>query len=138
MVRSIVLLHEVSFSGGQGGFTPDACLGNSGAWPSAVQYPGPPPEPTIGVTLENSVCSKHPALAECPSMEWQSIDQVWQWSCAGLGANSGESGAVPSSKVGHHLGAWLMALFGGSNRTHLMGLLRVEGIATPEVKFLDR
>lgn len=35
-----------------------------------------------------------PATAECPSMECQGIDQVWHWSCAGLGAHSGQPGGV--------------------------------------------
>lgn len=32
------------------------------------------------------------ATAECPSMECQGIDRVWHWSCAGLGAHSGQPG----------------------------------------------
>ena len=39
--------------------------------------PGPPPEPALAVTVENSVCSRHPVLAGCSSMECQSIDRMW-------------------------------------------------------------
>lgn len=46
----------------------------------------PPPEPTVSDTLENSVCSKRPHTAGCPSRERQSIDRArneelcWSWS----------------------------------------------------------
>jgi len=57
--------------------------------------PCPPPESTIAVTVENSVCPKQPELAECSSMECHSIDRMRQESCAGLGAHLGQHGAVP-------------------------------------------
>ena len=60
----------------------EGCVGSA----HACLSPGPSPEPTITVTVENSVCPKQPVLAECLSMEWPSIDRVWQWSCADLGA----------------------------------------------------
>jgi len=54
----------------------------------------PPPESTITDTVENSVCSKRPTCsAGCSSMACQGTDQVWHWSCAGLGARSGQCGA---------------------------------------------
>lgn len=40
-------------------------------------------------------CASRVPLAGCPSMECQSIDPMWLWSCAGLGAREGEPGAVP-------------------------------------------
>ena len=53
-------------------------------------------EPTIVDTVENSVCSKQPDLAECPSMECQCIDRMWPLRVVlGLGAHFGEPGASP-------------------------------------------
>jgi len=46
---------------------PQACVEFKGQWPCALGKPSPPPESTINDTLENSVCSKHPAwLNACP------------------------------------------------------------------------
>jgi hypothetical protein len=92
------------------------------------------PEPTVSDTLVNSVCSTHPTAAGCSSMEYQSIDRAWQCSCAGLGANSGQSGAVLRLRA--RLRAE-RAVASGSGRTETMELLRVEGIAMDARKPAD-
>lgn len=76
---------------------PHNMLGRSkgGAARCRTAAPCPPPESTIAVTVENSVCPKQPELAECSSMECHSIDRMRQESCAGLGAHLGQHGAVP-------------------------------------------
>jgi hypothetical protein len=67
-----------------------ACVGKDGAIAKEICVMEEL-QPTSGAnhqaTLENSVCLKHPILAGCSSMELHSIDQIWQHSCAGLGAN---------------------------------------------------
>ncbi len=110
-----------------------------GAWPCAVHLP------------QSTTGAHHPchrgklsvlnasSLAGCLSMECQSIDQMWPmelcwpWS--------------PSRGMWWLSPGWARALpccgdscsaSGCSHRPKTMGLLRVEGIATPEVKFLDR
>jgi len=135
-----LLLLEVSFSGDQGNVAPKACWAVQGWGSMPHRYPGPSPEPSISDTLVNSVCPKQPVLAGCPTMECQSIDQVWHWSCAGLGAHSGQSVAAPWRV---RLGPALVDVApvppcGGMHQPKLMGLLRVKDTATPEVKFLDR
>ena len=82
------------------------------------------------------------ALAGCPSMEWQSIDQMWQSDVVlALVPNLGNlvpvapqpSVANPFSGPCHLLG------FGVDwYPTSMRGLLGVKDIAAPEVKFLDR
>jgi hypothetical protein len=91
------LLCEVPFSGDRNGQCTRHMLGrpNRGAGPAPHIHPGPSPESTIAVTVENSVCSKQPELAACSSMECHSIDWMRQGSCAGLGAHPRQRGAVP-------------------------------------------
>jgi hypothetical protein len=51
-------------------YATEACVWALESW-GPCGHMGRPyqPEPTIAVTLENSVCSKHPILAECSSSE---------------------------------------------------------------------
>ena len=41
---------------------------------AAQSHPGPPPESTLAVTVENPVCPKQPELAECSSMACRRTD----------------------------------------------------------------
>lgn len=95
--------------GHQGGPSPE--LGRT----TPVHHRGPP-----SVTPWKTQCAQSiRATAECPSMECQGIDQVWHWSCAGLGAHSGQpGGCVPTgptelatnevaSPLGFSLALWL-------------------------------
>jgi hypothetical protein len=66
--------------------------GHKGTWPVPGRYPvhhrGPP-----SLTPWKTQCAQSILLtAECPSMECRGIDRVWHWSCAGLGAHSGQPG----------------------------------------------
>ena len=66
-------------------------------WISPVHHRGPP-----FLTPWKTQCAPSSLAAECPSMECQSIDHLfWLWSCAGLGAQVGEHGTVPSGTQGH-------------------------------------
>ena len=74
--------------------TPNTCGDTKGTWPRATQQP-------LSTTGVHRCCHRGKLsvlkafrLTGCPSMECQSIDQVWPWSCAGLGAHSGECGAA--------------------------------------------
>lgn len=59
-----------------------------GSFTTPVHHRSPP-----SVTPWKTQCAQSIlATAECPSMERQGIDRVWHWSCAGLGAHSGQPG----------------------------------------------
>ena len=103
-------------------------------------------------TMENSVCSKQPVLAECLSMECHSIDQTGRGVVLALVPVQGKRVSVPRSPSrgwagfgppagaragpprwpGHLPHRWWQHL------ADMMGSLRVKGTAAPEVKFLDR
>ena len=78
-------------------------------------------------------------------MECRSIDQMRLWSCAGLGAHSGQPAVCWYPRV-VGVGLACPRVVSGSShtvgtqwrRSLSRGLLGVEGIATPEVKFSDR
>ena len=103
---------------------------------SPVHHRGPPL-----LSPWKTQCAPSSLLAECLSMECQSIDLMWLWSCAGLGAHPGERGACPLAMQAQvtpcnwvpNCVAWVFM-----HRSAMMGLLEVKGIAAPEVKFLDR
>lgn len=93
------------------------------------------------------------AMAECPSMEYQSIDRVWLSElCYALGSTQGNvmhawlksllgAGSwftVPSGSVAcvpRYVSAFLLF---GMCLPEMMEPSRVKDTATPEVKFLDR
>ena len=114
--------------------------GHKGTWPMPGRYPvhhrGPP-----SLTPWKTQCAQSILLtAECPSMECRGIDRVRHWSCAGLGAHSGQPGGCS------HRTTWVgLTLVGHSlvpvtctHRSQPMGLFGVKDIGAPEVKFLDR
>ena len=115
--------------------------------PAHRRPPVPLQEPTIGDTVENSVCSKQPVLAECLSMGCQSIDQMWPCeSCAGPWSplqwrtwcvSLCTPAVVPR---GHPLRMSRRGRVGGgkTHRPETRGPFGVTDTATPEVKFLDR
>lgn len=116
------------------------CLTLGGHGPVPCTTLCPPPGSASAVTLENSVCSKQP-MAECPSMECQSIDLMWLWSCAGLGAHTGQCGICPPVPCWGHprpVAHSTAVLVGTCTVSTMMGLLWVKGIEALEVKFLDR
>jgi len=87
------LLQEVSFSGDPSGTTPNACQGQWECSPCCTMLPGPPTESTIVVTVENSVCPKHPVYWQ-DAHPWNvtALTRCGNWSCASLGAHQGKSG----------------------------------------------
>lgn len=101
----------------------------------------------IADTMENSVCSTHPVLAECLSMECHSIDRTGRGVVLALVPVQGKrvpsrwlrARAVGSPPWGSPLGApgFLPSLW-WRHLPDMMGSLRVKGTAAPEVKFLDR
>jgi hypothetical protein len=71
---------------------PTLATDTKGTWPVPGRHPvhhrGPP-----SLTPWKTQCAQSILLtAECPSMECRGIDRVWHWSCAGLGAHSGQPG----------------------------------------------
>ena len=101
--------------------------------------PSPPPGSTIPVTLENSVCSKRPPMAGCPSMECRSIDLMWLCELCWPWCSSKGNMVLSPALQGLCTALWSsLAGSGGQYQSSVMGLLRVKDIATPEVKFLDR
>jgi len=50
-------------------YASEACVWAPKPWVPVTSGPPYQPESTIAVTLENSVCSKRPILAECSSSE---------------------------------------------------------------------
>ena len=114
--------------------------GHKGTWPMPGRYPvhhrGPP-----SLTPWKTQCAQSILLtAECPSMECRGIDRVRHWSCAGLGAHSGQPCGcshriiwVGLTLVGHFLVPVTC-----THRSQPMRLFRLKDIRAPEVKFLDR
>jgi len=90
------LLQEVSFSGDPSGTTPNACQGQIGsASPCCTNHSQAHHWSPPSLSLWKTQCAQSiqiASLAGCPSMERHSIDQMWQLSCASLGAHSGKSG----------------------------------------------
>ena len=81
------LLLQAPFGGGRRGLIPNACvLGHRGraapstaprTTPALAHHRSPPPQPPWKTQCAPSVRP----LAGCPSMEWQSIDRMWQLLC---------------------------------------------------------
>jgi hypothetical protein len=66
--------------------------GHKGTQPVLGRYPVHHRSPP-SLTPWKTQCAQSILLtAECPSMECRGIDRVWHWSCAGLGAHSGQPG----------------------------------------------
>jgi len=60
-----------------------------------VRHRSPP-----SLTPWKTQCAQSTLLtAECPSMECQGTDRVWHWSCAGLGAHSGQPGGCSRGTI---------------------------------------
>jgi len=144
MVRMPLL--KVPFTGGQGGRCCQRQLGHScGQGPVPWSQPHVHPWGPLSLTpwKTQRAQSSLGLWLECPSMECHSIDLARHWSCAGLGARSGQCGAwflvQPEGPV-PLVGSW--SLLGGlskhGHRPETMGSLRVKDITAPEVKFLDR
>ena len=108
-----------------------------GAWPCATaEHPVHHRSPPL-LTPWKTQCAQSILLtAECPSMECRGIDRVRHWSCAGLGAHSGQpGGCTHGAKLRSHL---RIPRVNCTHRSQPMGLFGVKGIGAPEVKFLDR
>jgi len=125
-----------------------------------MPVPSPPPESTIAVTVENSVCSKHPSWLDARPWNVKASTRCGCESCASLGAHSGECGHTSSDPVPVRLVLGLVPVLEDTpslhwyppSPTHLclwswglvvcqpstMGQLGVKDTAAPEVKFLDR
>jgi len=116
------------------------CLTPRGHRLHAVHSPSPPPGSTISDTVENSVCSKQPLRLN--ARPWNvkasticlAVELCWPW-CPDWGTwpwPQWHTGTPPFS------GRCSPGLLVGRCHSSMMGWLGVEGIATPEVKFLDR
>lgn len=125
--------------------------GRTGARPrAAAAHPSPPPEPTVGDTLENSVCSKHPPdrLNVHPwNVEVSTECGIGVVLALGptlgnlVGAPAGHRGAAlppPRPLAGRRRRRRPHPSAACTHRSQPMGLFRVKDIAAPEVKFLDR
>ena len=121
---------------------PTLATDTKGTWLAPGRYPvhhrGPPL-----LTPWKTQCAQSILLtAECPSMECRGIDRVWHWSCAGLGAHSGQPGGCSHRPTWTRSppsgGAVLLVPVTCTHRSQPMGLFGVKDIGAPEVKFLDR
>lgn len=75
--------------------TPRACQGLQGHSPPLLcNIPSLLPESTIAVTVENSVCSKHPSFGRMSIRGMTKHRPDGPQSCAGLGAHAGQSDAA--------------------------------------------
>jgi hypothetical protein len=114
--------------------------GLKGTWPVPGRHPvhhrGPP-----SLTPWKTQCAQSNLLtAECPSMECRGIDRVRHWSCAGLGAHSGQPGGCSHRTTGTQFTSVAVppVPVTCTHRSQTMGLFGVKDIGAPEVKFLDR
>jgi hypothetical protein len=133
-----MLLHKDSFSGVQGGYTAEACLGVKGDCSprAAPAHHRSPPSVSPWITQcapsVQSWLDAHPwngkASTECGIRVVLALAPVLD----NVGLSPGWADpSRPRPRRGRLVSK-------GSFRPQMMGMLRVKPIATPEVKFLDR
>lgn len=126
--------------GAEAGSYPTLVCGHHRAWACPMQLtPGPPHRGPPSQPPWKTQCAQSSRLAGCLSMEWQSIDRMWQLMlCWPWCPSRGTWCPGPPCPVWSPPGAATSWLGSGRHPSGMRGLLGVKGIAAPEVKFLDR
>ena len=132
-------LLQATFSGGRCGVTPNACVDDRRAWPCAVYA-------STSATGVHHRCHRGKlSVPKASTHGWMpvhgmsqyrpnvALELCWPW-CPMTGNMVLSPAARGLCPRGYVVPVWS----GGQYQSSVMGMLRVKGIATLEVKFLDR